>query len=88
MARKEQTLGYSIEQYSYGRAAILTGSGMGNATWLIAWKRGLGRGGASPAVDSGGPGELLGTWAFFGALLYLATTTSGNLQQVFLYSQM
>lgn len=86
MARKEQTLGDSIEQYSYGRAGIPTGSGMGNSAGLEAWQRGLQRGGSSPAANSGGPGELLGTLAFFGALFYFAATSSGNLLQVFLYA--
>ena len=69
--KKEHTLGDSIEQYSYGRAGIPTGSGIGNAEGLAAWQRELQQGGAPVGASPGTPGGFFATLAFFAALFIL-----------------
>ena len=74
--KKEHTLGDSIEQSSYGRAGIPTGSGIGNAEGLAAWQRELQQGGAPASASPDTPGGFFATLAFFAGLFYFASTGS------------
>jgi hypothetical protein len=85
MARREQTLGDSIEQYSYGRAGISTGSGMGNSARLEEWQRTIRPGGASRTTTNDTPQGLIGTFALFGTWFYLLSQGM-NLLEGFLYT--
>ena len=84
--KKERTLGDSIEQLSYGRAGIPTGSGIGNAEGLAAWQRELQQGGAPVRASPGTPGGFFATLAFFAALFYFASTGSVTLLEACLYA--
>ena len=84
--KKEHTLGDSIEQYSYGRAGIPTGSGIGNAAGLAAWQRELQQGGAPVGASPGTPGGFFATLAFFAALFYFASTGSVTLLEAGVYA--
>jgi len=72
---KERTLGDSIEQYSYGRAGIYTGSGIGNVAGFSDSIRKTSVNRAPPRFinQSGSPAGLLASWAWIGALVYFAT---------------